>query len=59
MINDNFLGIILGIILCLIFFLFLRLFLIVKDVMKALTLEIRFVQHFWNNFIDFFKRDDK
>lgn len=57
--NDNILGLLLGVFLFVIFFLFLKLFIIVKDVMKALALELRFMEYFWNSFIDFFKKDDK
>ncbi len=57
--TDNILGIVLGALMCAIFFLFLRLFVLVKDVMTAITLELRFIQYLWNNFIQFFKRNDE
>ena len=56
--TDNVFGLLLGVLLVVLFFVFLKLFLLVKDVMTAITLELRFIQYLWNNFIQFFKRND-
>jgi hypothetical protein len=58
MMTDNVFGLLLGVLLVVLFFVFLKLFLLVKDVMTAITLELRFIQYLWNNFIQFFKRND-
>lgn len=57
--TDNIFGLILGVLLVILFFVFLRLFILVKDVMTALTLELRFIQYLWSNFIQFFKKNDE
>jgi hypothetical protein len=59
MMTDNIFGLILGVLLVILFFVFLRLFILVKDVMTALTLELRFIQYLWSNFIQFFKKNDE
>ena len=55
---DNVFGLLLGVLLVVLFFVFLKLFLLVKDVMTAITLELRFIHNLWSNFIEFFKKND-
>ena len=56
--TDNVFGLLLGVLLVVLFFVFLKLFLLVKDVMTAITLELRFIHNLWSNFIEFFKKND-
>jgi hypothetical protein len=58
MMIDNVFGLLLGVLLVVLFFVFLKLFLLVKDVMTAITLELRFIHNLWSNFIEFFKKND-
>jgi hypothetical protein len=58
MMTDNVFGLLLGVLLVVLFFVFLKLFLLVKDVMTAITLELRFIHNLWSNFIEFFKKND-